>query len=81
MSPGDTHNLGELYFYIPRDDSVDLSKHWLVVQMTDTAIDVPEEKRRKGYAYAHSAETFSPAIIEYAQFSAPVAEARREPAT
>ena len=54
MSPGDSHNLGELYFYIPRDDSVDLSKHWLVVQMSDTAIDVPEEKQRKGNAYAHS---------------------------
>jgi hypothetical protein len=54
MSPGDTSNLGELYFYIPRDDSIDMSKHWLVVQMADTAIDVPEEKRRKGYAYAHS---------------------------
>ena len=54
MSPGDTHDLGELYFYIPRDDSVDLSKHWLVVQMADTAIDVSEDKRRRGYAFAHS---------------------------
>ena len=54
MSPGDTHSLGELYFYIPKDDSIDLSKHWLVVQMEDTVLDVPEEKRRKGYAYAHS---------------------------
>ena len=54
MSPGETHNLGELYFYIPRDDSIDLSKHWLVVQMSATAIDFPEEKQRKGHAYAHS---------------------------
>lgn len=54
MSPGDAHNLGELYFYIPRDDSVDVSKHWLVVEMADTVLDVPEEKRSKGYAYAHS---------------------------
>jgi hypothetical protein len=54
MMPGDMLSLGELYFSIPKDDSVDLSKHWLVVQMEDTALDFPEEKRRKGYAYAHS---------------------------
>lgn len=52
MRPGDLHSLGELYFYIPIDDSIDLSKHWLVVQMTDTVLDV--EKPQKGYAYAHS---------------------------
>src|SRR5687767_7693215 len=50
MRPGDLHSLGELYFSIPIDDSVDLSKHWLVVQMQDNVLDVPEEKRRKGYA-------------------------------
>ena len=54
MSPGDTHNLGELYFYIPKDDSVDMSKRWLVAQMADIALDVPEEKRGKGHAFAHS---------------------------
>jgi len=57
MNPGDTYNLGELgelYFYIPKDDSLVLSKHWLVVQMADTALDLPDEKRRQGYAYAHS---------------------------
>ena len=48
------HSLGELYFSIPKDDSVDLSKHWLVVQMAVTVLDVPEEKRLKGYTYAHS---------------------------
>jgi hypothetical protein len=54
MSPGDMHSLGELYFYIPKDDSIDLSKYWLVVQMKDTVLDIPEEKRRQGYAFAHS---------------------------
>ena len=54
MSPGDMHSLGELYFTIPRDASVDLSKHWLVVRMEDIVLDVPEEQRRKGYAFAHS---------------------------
>ena len=54
MRPGDMYSLGELYLYIPIDDSIDLSKHWLVVQMDDTVLDVAEEKRQKGYAYAHS---------------------------
>ena len=54
MNPGDTHNLGELYFYIPKDDSLAMSKHWLVVQMASTALDLPEESQRKGFAYAHS---------------------------
>ena len=54
MNPGDKYNLGELYFYIPKDDSVELSKHWLVVQVADTALDLTEEKQRQGYAYAHS---------------------------
>ncbi len=54
MSPGDTHSLSELYFYIPKDDLFDLSKHWLVVQMEDTVLDISEEPRQKGHAYAHS---------------------------
>lgn len=54
MRPGDTYSLGELYFYIPIEDSIDLSKHWLVVQLADTVLDVAEEQRQKGYAYAHS---------------------------
>jgi hypothetical protein len=54
MLPGDQYSLGELYFYIPIDSSIDLSKHWLVVQMQDTALDVPDEKLVKGYAFAHS---------------------------
>jgi hypothetical protein len=54
MTSGETHTLGELYFSIPKSDAVDLSKHWLVIQMEDTVLDVPEEHRLKGYAYAHS---------------------------
>ena len=54
ISAGDIHSLGELYVSIPKDDSVDLSKHWLVVQMGVTVLVVPEEKRRKGHTYAHS---------------------------
>lgn len=54
MSPGDSHSLSELYFYLPKDHSIDLSKHWLVVQMEDTVLDVPGEQRLKGHAFAHS---------------------------
>ena len=54
MSVGDTHSLGELYLSIPKADSVDLSKHWLVAQMEVSVLDVPDEKRLKGYVYAHS---------------------------
>lgn len=54
MRPGDRLGLGELHFSIPTGGTVDLSKHWLVAQMEGTKLDVPAEKRRKGYAYAHS---------------------------
>lgn len=54
MSPGDVANLGEIYFNIPIDESIDLSKYWLVVQMNDTALDVPKTERVVGHAYAHS---------------------------
>ncbi|MGH9941540.1 MAG: hypothetical protein ACRD9R_04165 [Pyrinomonadaceae bacterium] len=60
-SPGDVYRVGEFYFHIPRDDSADLSKRWLVAQIEDTALDVPEAKRRKGYAFAHSCrDIFTP---------------------
>jgi hypothetical protein len=54
MSSGDVVNLGELYFNIPIDESIDLSKYWLVVQMNDTVLDIAEEERVTGHAYAHS---------------------------
>lgn len=53
VRPGDTLGLGEIYFHVPIDDSVDLSKHWLVVQVGDVALDIPG-KSREGYAFAHS---------------------------
>ena len=54
MTPGDAASLGELYFNIPIDETIDLSKYWLVVRMNDTALDVPIEDRVVGYAFAHS---------------------------
>ena len=62
MRPGDTYDLGELYFDIPRDGSLDLSKQWLVVQMEEYALDIPEERHRPGFAFAHSRrDIFAPA--------------------
>jgi hypothetical protein len=52
MYPKDLYSLGELYFIIPIDNSVDLSKHWFVAEVEESLLDVGVE--RKGYAYAHS---------------------------
>ena len=54
LSPGDKVSLNELHFDILTNDSIDLTKHWLVVQMADTALDVSDEKRQEGSAFAHS---------------------------
>jgi hypothetical protein len=54
MTPSDTASLGELYFNIPIDETIDLSKYWFVVQMSDTTLDVPIAEREVGYAFAHS---------------------------
>lgn len=54
MRPGAVYSLGELHLYIPIDDSVDLSKHWLVAQMEDIVLDAPGEEGLKGYSFAHS---------------------------
>ena len=54
MSPGDKVTFHDLYFDIRLDKSVDLSKHWLMVQIEDIALDLPDERLRKGYAFAHS---------------------------
>lgn len=54
MRPGDVHFLDELYFRIPIERSMDFSRHWLVVQMADVALDVGGENPPKGHAYAHS---------------------------
>lgn len=54
MRPGDTRSFGEMYFYIPVDDSIDLPRHWLVAEMEEIALDAPEDEPRQGYAFAHS---------------------------
>jgi hypothetical protein len=54
MSAGDEIELGAMYFSIPRYADLDLQKHWLLVQMSDFTLDLPDEKPREGAAFAHS---------------------------
>jgi len=54
MVPNDEHQLGEVSFWIPREPDADLSKNWLVVQLDDDVLDVPDGEKRKGYAFAQS---------------------------
>jgi hypothetical protein len=54
MSPGDTVKLAEIDLSIPMDETIDLSKYWLVVEMAETLLDAPGEKCIAGYSYAHS---------------------------
>ncbi|MEK6283695.1 MAG: hypothetical protein AABN95_25350 [Acidobacteriota bacterium] len=65
MNPGDSISFHDLYFDILIDDSIDLPKHWLLVRIEDTALDVPPECLQKGYAFAHSScDIFSHAGYE-----------------
>ena len=54
MLPNDEYQLGPISFWIPKEADADLSKHWLVVQMDDIALDIPATEQRDGYAYAQS---------------------------
>lgn len=55
MSPREEYTLTSMHFSIPKESSTDMSKHWLVVELEDVTLDLgEEEKRRTGYAYAHS---------------------------
>lgn len=55
LSPREEHRLAGLSFRIPRNANTDLSKRWLVVEMEETALDVPDhDPDRTGYHLAHS---------------------------
>jgi hypothetical protein len=54
MSPKEEYSLYNLTFSIPKDRNLDLAKRWLIVAIQTDALDVPQEKRKKGYVYAHS---------------------------
>jgi hypothetical protein len=66
MSPGDKFEFSDVYLDIPLDPSIDLSTHWLVLQIEEIALDLPSDKGdRKGYAFAHSAcDVFNQASYE-----------------
>ena len=54
MMPGDEYPLGPVHFSIPKEETTDLSKHWLVVQMDDLALDHPKGEPVEGFAFAQS---------------------------
>lgn len=54
MIPGDEFSLESIHFSIPRDEMKDISSYWLVAQMVDNTLDLPEERDTEGYAFAHS---------------------------
>jgi hypothetical protein len=54
MLPNDEYQLGPISFWIPKEAGADLSRHWMVVQMDDIALDIPGDEERNGYAFAQS---------------------------
>lgn len=48
-------NLSNLEFIIPKGASIDLSKHWLIFEMSEYILDKGEQEARiRGTSYAHS---------------------------
>lgn len=54
MSPGEEYALEGLHFAIPRDEAMDLIRHWLIFVIEGSVLDAGEEQRRPGYCAAHS---------------------------
>jgi hypothetical protein len=54
LTPGDQIEFGAIYFSIPRYADLDLQKQWLLVQMSDLVMDMPDGKPMEAYAFAHS---------------------------
>jgi hypothetical protein len=54
MTAGDEYSLGSIHFSIPKEETTDLSQHWIVAQMDDYALDLPQNEPIEGYAYATS---------------------------
>jgi hypothetical protein len=55
MAPREEHRLAGLHFRIPRSAGSDLSKRWLVVEIEETSLDLPDgDGDGKGYHFAHS---------------------------
>ncbi|HEV7843182.1 MAG TPA: hypothetical protein VGO69_05765, partial [Pyrinomonadaceae bacterium] len=56
MIPGDEYPLEPTRFSIPKEETTDLSKHWLVVQLDDNTLDDPQGRHIPGFAFAHSSK-------------------------
>ena len=54
MNPGDEYSLGAVRFYIPKEETTELAKHWFVVQMDDLVLDHPKGTPVEGFAFAQS---------------------------
>lgn len=54
MAVGDEYSLGSIHFSIPKGETTDLSKHWIVAQMDDHIYDLPKDEPVEGVAYARS---------------------------
>ncbi len=69
MAPREEYRLVGLRFQIPRNEGADMSKRWLVFEIEETSLDVPDgDPDRTGYAFAHSCRTL---------FASPCAETVR----
>ncbi len=53
MKPGDTYTFTSARFLIPKNSSIDLSKHWLIVKMEVATLD-GKYAGNPGFTYAHS---------------------------
>ncbi len=54
MSPKEEYTLYGLYFSIPKESTIDLTKRWFVVEIETEPLDVLQEKNRRGHVYAFS---------------------------
>jgi len=54
MSPKEEYVLYDLYFFIPKEGSIDLTTRWFVAEIQTDAIDVPKEKQKRGFVFAFS---------------------------
>lgn len=59
MYPGDEYALGTVNFSIPKEETTDLSKHWLVFYMDELVLDHPKKTEpMQGFSLAVSCRDF-----------------------
>lgn len=57
MRPLDKYSFTNVYFSIPKDKSIDLSKVWIVATMTVDILEPYQEMRQQtGFSYAHTCQ-------------------------